>query len=288
MGGPTGGSFVTGAAPILWDDGHAEIFATDASGAAWHAWSGTGTGFTNGWHAWASLGGELASRPVPVRWADGHLEVFATGADGQLYHAAYANAAWPAFSVISPGSTIAGEPSAIMNPAGNGATTGPEVFARTPDGKVVRTAWDGTSFSTLAPHFDQATASDPFAWIREDGAAEVFTIDPTGVLTRSYHDPSSGWGAWAPIGGTDLDACLPATSAKDGGAGGSGTSSSSSGSSGGASSVGGGGVTSGKHGGCACRMESRGDGDASALVAAFAILGSCAARRRRWGKRSFA
>jgi MYXO-CTERM domain-containing protein len=268
-----GGDVVTGAAPILWSDGHAEIFATDAAGAAWHSGSGSGAGFPGGWSSFASLGGDLASRPVPVRWADGHLEVFASGSDGQLHHAAYGSSGWDAFTVLSPGFLIAGEPSAMVNPAGNGGSTGPEVFARTHDGKVAHLTWNGTSWTSFSLHFDQATASDPFAWIREDGTAEVFTIDDGGVLTRSYHDPMNGWAAWAPIGGTNLDPCLPpAKPATDGGLGGSSAAGSGSG-----GSESGGSVHA--HAGCSCRVGERGEAPAGAV--ALGIAGVLAARRRR-------
>src|SRR5262249_38906365 len=142
-----GGNMVTGAAPILWNDGHGEIFATDAQGMGWHNWSGSGAGFPGGWHGWAQLGGILASRPGPVRWEDGHVELFAAGKDGQLYHSAWESSMWPVFSVLSAGSLIAGEPSAIMNPSGNGASPGPEIFARSQaDHKVVHLWWDGMKY----------------------------------------------------------------------------------------------------------------------------------------------
>jgi MYXO-CTERM domain-containing protein len=280
------GDVATGAAPILWSDGHAEIFATDATGAAWHNWSGTGAGFPNGWHGWATLGGSLASRPVPVRWADGHVEVFATGLDGQLYHSDFTNGMWPAFSVLSAGVTIEGEPSAIMNTGSNGATLGPEIFARGSDGKVTHLGWGGMSYGTFAPLLDQTTASDPFGWIREDGTAEVFAIDDTGVLTRTYHDPKNGWTPWTAIGGTNLDPCLPAKPVMDGGMGGSGggvtTTSGATTSSATTGVTGGGGTNAeGKKGGCSCRTAGDENDAAPGALAALAIAGVVAARRRR-------
>jgi hypothetical protein len=269
-----GGSFVTGAAPIVAGDGHAELFATDATGAAWHAWSGSGADFPNGWHAWASLGGALASRPVPVRWADGHIEVFATGKDGQLYASDDAMGTWPAFQALSPGLTIQGEPSAIMNDTGQGASAGPEVFARDASGKVVHLWWAGTGYTAFTPHFDQAAASDPFAWIRSDGKAEVFSIDGSGQLTRSYHDGTNGWTMWSPIGGTDLDPCLPAP-APDGGTTGAGGASGT----GGASPYG----TPGSTGGCRCRVGT--GADEGAPLAAAAVAGLVALVRGARGRR---
>src|SRR5205814_767493 len=45
------------------------------------------------------------------------------------------------------------------------------------------------------------SAGDPFGWIRADGHGEIFAIDPSGALVRSWHD-ASGWTDWAPVGGT--------------------------------------------------------------------------------------
>jgi MYXO-CTERM domain-containing protein len=283
-----GTNLVTGAAPILWNDGHAEIFATDATGAAWHNWSGSGTGFTGGWHGFATLGGSLASRPVPARWADGHLEVFATGLDGQLYHSSETNGVWPAFSVLSPGTMIAGEPSAVVNDGMHGGAAGVEVFARGTDGKVAHLWWGGTSYNAFTPLLDQTTASDPFGWARQDGSVEVFAIDDTGVLTRTYHDPKNGWTAWAAIGGTNLDPCVPLKATQDGGLGGSSNTSSgsmSAGGAGGATSSGGTGAgkgtTPGQKAGCKCATVG-GDGDTTpATLAPLALLGVVSARRRR-------
>jgi hypothetical protein len=273
-----GSGLVTGAAPILWGDGHAEVFAADAAGAAWHTWSGSGADFPGGWHAWESLGGDLVSRPVPVRWADGHLTVFATGRDRQLHASDHGAAGWPAFQVLSAGSTIEGEPSAIMNPAGQGASPGPEVFARDASGKVVHLWWSGTAYTAFSPHLDQTALSDPFAWIRADGKAEVFAIDPSGQLTRSYHDGATGWTAWTVIGGTNLDPCpLPVAPPPDAGTGGASGA-------GGASATGGAPQARppGSTGGCRCRVGARTDGGGPlAAVAAAAIIVGAARRRRR-------
>jgi hypothetical protein len=200
-----GGTFVTGPAAILASDGNAHLFATDATGAVWHDSS------AGGWQGFKSIGGSVASRPVPVRWADGHLEVFARGMDDMLYHAWTdpAVTTWQPFTATG-GSTIAGEVSAIVNPKGNGASDGPEVFARDATGQVVHLWWNGMGWTDFTPHLSQIGRSDPFAWIRGDGVAEVFVIDDSGTLVRSYHDPNNGWTAWAGLGGSGLDPCVPA------------------------------------------------------------------------------
>jgi GH25 family lysozyme M1 (1,4-beta-N-acetylmuramidase) len=193
------GNFVTGASAIVSGDGHAELFATDADGAAWHNSSGN---FPSGWQGWESLGGQLSSRPVPARWSDGHLEVFARGQDGQLYHSEFGGS-WPAFSVLSPGSTIEGEPSVIVYDK-----YGPEVFARSDQGQVLHSWFQNGAYVQLTPLFDQKVVSDPFAWMRTDGRVEVFAIDAGGTLVRSYHQPTA-WTPWAAIGGNGLNPCLP-------------------------------------------------------------------------------
>ena len=214
--GSLGGSFATGVGTIMWSDGTGELFATDSAGDIWHSWSGTGTGFTNGWYAWTKFGSGMAGRPSPVRWADGHAEVFVRGADSQLYHSDFdMQSGWPAFTVLSAGSHIIGEPSAIMN-GSKGATAGPEVFARDATGQVVHLWWSGSAYGSFTALGTEVAASDPFGWTRGDGNAEVFAVDDSGSLVRSYRDPSSGWTAWSAIG-SGFDSCAAALPVADGG-----------------------------------------------------------------------
>jgi lysozyme len=212
-----GGSFVTGAGAVTWGNGTVEIFATDSSGAVWHAWSDS-SGSAN-WATFAQLGGPaMATQPVGVRWndgMDGHAEVYARGTDDQLYHSDFSYTdGWPELSVLNAGTTIAGQPSAIMNPT----TAGPEVFARSPDGTVLRTAWNGTHYSAFAPIGSQTVASDPFGWTRGDGTTELFAIDATGRLIHATEDSTDAWGAWSSIG-SGFDSCTGTASAPDGGTG---------------------------------------------------------------------
>ncbi len=206
-GAMVGTNLVTAPSPILWMDGHGELFATDSSGVVWHTWSGSGTAFPNGWHAWASLGGNVASRPIPVRWADGHVQVFARGSDNTLYETHWTTSGWTPFAQLN-GTTVQGDPSAIVNVSGKGASPGPEIFARDSSNQVVHLWWNGSSWTPWGPMLGQSTASDPFAWIRNDGSAVVFTVDSTGSLVKTYHDPTHGWTAWASIG-SGIDACVP-------------------------------------------------------------------------------
>jgi lysozyme len=204
-----GGSFVTGVGTIMWSDGTGELYATDSAGDIWHSWSGTGTGFTNGWYTWTKFGSGMASRPSPVRWADGHAEVFVRGADNQLYHADFSmTSGWPAFTVLSAGSQIIGEPSAIMN-SGKGSTAGPEVFARDTTGQVVHLWWNGSAYTSFTALGTEIAASDPFGWTRGDGNAELFAVDQSGDFVHSYRPSTGTWGAWSSIG-TGFDSCAPA------------------------------------------------------------------------------
>lgn len=207
-----GKNFVTGASAILWGDGHAEIFATDADGTAWHAWTGA-----DGWNDWAKIEGKVASRPVPVRWADGHVAVFARGVDGHLVVSDFADG-WPAFTVVDDTTTIWGEPGAIMNGDAGGAVPGPEVFARTEAGDVVHLWWDGAGYAPFEALGAKKVASDPFGFVRGNGAAEVFAIDASGALVKSYHDPATGWSGWETLADADLDPCAePPPEGGDGG-----------------------------------------------------------------------
>ncbi|MSP60272.1 MAG: hypothetical protein EXR72_08010 [Myxococcales bacterium] len=209
-----GGALVTGAAPIVWDDGHGELFATDGKGAAWHNW----THQAGAWQGWASLGGSLSSRPVPLRWADGHVELFARAEDGHLVHSWWDGKVWAPFAALGGATTILGEPSAIANPKGNGASPGPEVFARDAQGRVLNLWWNGNGFTDFAPLGDQIAASDPFGWIRGDGRGEVFAVDPQGALMRIYRDGNGQWGAWGKLADGIAACAAKATPAVDGGA----------------------------------------------------------------------
>ncbi|HVY44757.1 MAG TPA: GH25 family lysozyme [Minicystis sp.] len=296
-----GANLVTGAGVIRWQDGHVELFATDAQGAAWHNWSGN---YQGGWHGWDSLGGQLASRPVPVRWADGHVEVFARGLDGHLYHTWWHANAWEPFQVIDASTKILGEPSAIVNPKGNGGVQGPEVFARREDGKVVHLWWDGMAWTDFKKLDDQAAGGDPFGWVRGDGAAEVFVIDDQGDLVKDYHDPANGWSGWAPLASGPFDACVPADQGTGGSGGGgqggapgtgggpnhgSGSTGSGHGSTGtGAGQGGSGGSSSsdgdapGHDGACSCRAAGDGnDAPSGAWMLLGLALAPLARRRRR-------
>ncbi len=204
-----GGDFATGPGTILWGNGTGELFAVDAAGDVWHSWSGSGSSYPNGWYAWTKFGSGMASRPAPVRWPDGHAEVFVRGIDGQLYHSNFdAKTGWPAFTAVSAGSHVIGDPSAIMDD-GKGGGTGPEVFARDESGQVVHLWWGGSSYGSFAPLGTLVSASDPFGWIRGDGAAEVFAIDGSGSLARNYRDPAKSWQGWSAIG-AGFDPCAAA------------------------------------------------------------------------------
>ena len=262
-----GTGFVTGASAILWGDGHAEIFATDDAGVAWHDWSGD---FPDGWHGWDALDGKVASRPVPVRWPDGHLEVFARSPKGGLAHATHKDA-WSAWKAIGEPADLVGEPSAIIAPGSDG----PEVVARDASGRVLHLWWLGDAYGSWSPHFDQVAASDPFAWARADGRAEIFAIDPSGQLVRSLHG-TNGWKPWAAIGGDGLEPC---TGDPDSGAGGGPSGAGVGGSTGSITPESSGDDPAADDSGCGCRAAPR--RTSSAELGALAMLAALGLRRRR-------
>jgi lysozyme len=206
-----GGSFMTGAGAIVWGDGTNALFATDRNGNVWTSTRPAMGSMT--WSAWANLGGMIASRPTPVRWSDGHLQIFARGQDGQLYEASGTSPSqWTAFGVLSSGTQLVGDPSAIM---GTGANAGPQVFSRDAHGIVVVLSWNG-SFGNFAPIGGPTSTADPFGWTRGDGAAEVFSVDGTGQLLHSRFDATQGWTPWSSIM-SGVDPCTLHTSSPDAG-----------------------------------------------------------------------
>lgn len=248
-----GGTFMTGVSAIVWGDGHAEILATDANGTPWLNFSGN---FDGGWFGWMELEGQLSSRPVTARWADGHIEAFARGKDGQLYHSYFdANLnKWIPFEGIAPGTLIEGEPSVVMNIAGQGAlAAGPSVFARDEMGRVVYLDWDGAAYTSFKPLGDALVDSDPLAFSRPDGRVEVFAVDQAGQLIHAVRG-DTGFSTWFSLGGGDINPCVLTTNPGTGG-GGPGSSSSS-----GGTSSGGNPATPGdEEGGCSCRAAGSGE-----------------------------
>ncbi len=275
-----GGDFATGAAPILWGDGHGEIFATDAAGTAWH--NSTSSATSTSWSGWQALtGAKLATRPMPARWADGHVQLFARGQDDTLYTTNYASSGWPPFTQVNPGTTIQGEPSVLVY-----AAYGPEVFARDPKGNLMHTWTEGTSLVAWASDFNQVLGSDPFAWMRPDGQAEVFGVDGSGNLVKSLHAGAT-WSVFSTIA-TGIDPCTsvptPPSPKGGGGSGGSGGSGGGAGSGGGghAGSSGAGGSSgdgaTGASGGCSAAGS---PGPAAPAGWGVALLVAGAALRRR-------
>ena len=58
-----------------------EVFAVFPDGELWDRyWDG------ERWHAWESLGGQLAGEPAASSAGPDRLDVFATGLDGQTWH----------------------------------------------------------------------------------------------------------------------------------------------------------------------------------------------------------
>lgn len=208
-----GGDLKTGVSPITWGDGRPELFATGYDGQVRHRWWETDE---TGWSDWSVFpGSKIASRPVPVRWDDGSVEIFARGEDGLLHHAwIESGSGWnplrPLHSVKN--TRIQGEPSAIVNPRGNGGPVGAQVFVRDMNNRLLEVHMDTsgwTEFRTMPANLSgRELSSDPFAWIRGDGVALLFAVDANGKFIRSHRDPATGWQPWTEIGGATLDPCV--------------------------------------------------------------------------------
>lgn len=204
-----GGNFATGATAMVWGDGRPEVFATAKDGKVFQKWFVKINGQWQ-WSEWNNiLTGTLASRPVPVLWNDGRIEIFGRNPDGFLTHAWYLDNEWHGLRVMHE-TPILGEPSAIFNPAGNGGPTGPQVFARDSNSRLIEVHMDANGWTEFRPLLaDRVLASDPFGWIRRDGVAMLFAINEDGDLMESHRDPNHGWHTWKIISdGTPLDACV--------------------------------------------------------------------------------
>jgi MYXO-CTERM domain-containing protein len=277
---PLGGTkLVTGAAPIVWNDGHIALFALDGQGAAWTDSETAGT-----WSGWTSMGGQLASRPVPARWADGHVEVFARGLDGHTWSSSWSTG-WQPFTSIESTTALSGQLSVLVNPGGAGAAAGPELFGRLASGQVGHLTWSGTAWTTWAPLGDQQAASDPQAWIRADDTGQVFAVDPGGNLVQDHRDATGAWKGWATIA-TGIAPCVETlTIVADAGADGAAPADAATPD--GAAADGGGGTapaTAGKgsSGGCSCRSAGQvpAAGGAGGGVVALLLMLAVWGRRR--------
>ena len=74
-----------------WAPDQMEVFAVFPDGALWNRyWDGAS------WHAWESLGGQLATGMTPAAssWGADRLDVFATGMDGHTWHRYWNGARW--------------------------------------------------------------------------------------------------------------------------------------------------------------------------------------------------
>jgi len=91
-----GGRLASVPAVTAWDDEPMEIFAIFDDGQLWDRyWDGTN------WHAWESLGGELALGSTPAAAAAGpdRLDVMAIGRDGRAWQRWWDGSRWVAWQV---------------------------------------------------------------------------------------------------------------------------------------------------------------------------------------------
>jgi hypothetical protein len=288
VSGTAAPKLATGVAPIVWGDGHAEIFATDEAGVAWHDWTGN---FPGTWHGWEVLaapksGVAIASRPIPVRLGDGTVTVFARGTDDLLYVSTHAGATWSAFTAFDAATKVFGEPSATWDPHAKAAV----VVTRNAYGHVLAAraggggGGGGGGGAMLARVGAQIAASDPFAWLRADRTLDVFAIDPGGAIASAHDDGTGkGFGAWVSVG-AGLDACSAPLAvdpdAPDGGADGGangGANGDGSGTSGGAAP----GAEGSAGAGCACDVATGARSSSLLTAAALATIAAFVATMRR-------
>jgi len=118
------------------DDTSAEVrikaaYARGSDGTLSHLW------FSAGWHAWESLGGQLASGTGPAvsSWAPGRLDVFTTGTDTALHHLWF-SAGWHSWESL--GGSLTSSPAAVSWDAGR-----IDVFARGSDGSLAHLWFSG-------------------------------------------------------------------------------------------------------------------------------------------------
>ncbi len=196
-----GGKFTTGVSALLAGDAQTELFATNAEGMVWRNAFGGKT-----WSGWSALGGQMASRPVALRFPDGHLELFARGLDGKLYHRATSSGLEP-FELLGSGK-IASEPSVVWAPGPGNGPAGPEVFVRDSTGRVVHLFAGSNGYQELGPIHDQPVASDPLAWVADDGTVLLFAIAEDGRLLHSVRKGGGDWSSWTPLL-TGMNFCPP-------------------------------------------------------------------------------
>jgi Repeat of unknown function (DUF346) len=175
-----GGQITSDPAAVSWGPNRIDVFARGATGTLVHNW------FDGGWHAWESLGGQLApgSGPAVSSWGSNRLDVFWRAVGDDLRHRWFDHV-W--YWEESLGGQITSDPDAV--------SWGPnriDIFARGFDGALwhrwFSSGWQ--SWETLGGQF----TSGPGVESRGPNKLDVFARGMDGGLAwRSYN---SGWTSW--------------------------------------------------------------------------------------------
>ncbi len=190
--------------PILYANGHENVFALQYTGYA--PWSAHNTGGpTNSWtETWIGNGGQFtgSSTVVPALNLNGYLEVFSIGTSGNDFmHASNTGegTSFGSWSVLGSSGYV-GNPAVIEDPA-NGRV---EVYTHnSPGGSIQRFYHIGFSGAWTNESLGGSIGSDPTAIINANGYYNVFAVDGSGNLVNRWNTgPGTAWdsGGWQTIG----------------------------------------------------------------------------------------
>ncbi|MGI9008296.1 MAG: glycoside hydrolase domain-containing protein, partial [Streptosporangiaceae bacterium] len=209
-----GGSCASTPVPVRYAGGTDVFCVTTAGTAAVNRWRGSS------WSGWTMLAGspaKLAGAPAVAADGSGQLEFFAATRAGGLADAWQAgpsgssgsSGGWTWGSPLAgPGSAaagtkIGGSPSAATWPAGSVV-----VYARLAGGQAGYIRHQGTSgsaawsvWSTVGGLPGGKMAGTPAGWLNGSGAPSLVALDGRRKIAVASDPGSSGWSAWAELGG---------------------------------------------------------------------------------------
>ena len=194
-----GGSLTSGPGATSASSGSLDFFYAGTNGALIHrSWGSTG------WTAPVSLGGALIANPAAVVSGPGRIDVFGQGQDNQLWHGSLNGGVWSGWEPL--GGVLAAPPAV--------ASWGPgrmDVFVEGIDNQLWHRWWDGTSWSGWEQQGGLLSAA-PAAVSWGSGRIDVFGRGQDNELWHKWFDVSTGWSAWAPLGGGLASGTGPAVS----------------------------------------------------------------------------
>jgi hypothetical protein len=211
-----GGAPAAGSSPAAYLYAHPGLFndittgsnGTCAPSPAYFCTAGTGYDGPTGLGTPAgALGAQapastLPSSPVNFDPATGNIEVYAVSSSRALeqdaWNSATGWAGWAGWKSLG-GSTLAGRPAAIFDPASGNL----EVYARETSGALVEDYWvPGTGWSGLVSMGSDKFQGNPVAVYDPDrGALEVYATGTTGTVFEDSWTTAGGWTGWQNRGG---------------------------------------------------------------------------------------